>query len=74
VTSVANESRDDQLRVELAVDPGSVPSIHLQHGLAGTVEVQIDRLSPAILLLRAAGQHLSTPNPGIGQFGETRQP
>ncbi len=63
VTSVSSEPRDGQLRVELRVIPGSVSSIPLQHGLLGTVEVQVDRLSPATLVLRAAGKLLATPRP-----------
>jgi len=62
VVSVANEPRDGQLRVELSVKAGSVRSIPLQHGLAGTLEVQVDRLSPATLVLRAAGKLLAQPN------------
>ncbi|HZU51206.1 MAG TPA: HlyD family efflux transporter periplasmic adaptor subunit, partial [Sphingomicrobium sp.] len=60
VTSVAGEVRDGYVRVELAVDR-SVNSIPLQHGLPGTVEVQVENVTPAALLLRAAGQMIATP-------------
>jgi membrane fusion protein (multidrug efflux system) len=60
VTMVGGEIRDGTVRVELAVD-SSRTSIPLQHGLPGTVEVQVENVSPATLLLRAAGQMISTP-------------
>jgi membrane fusion protein (multidrug efflux system) len=55
VVSVASEGRDGHLRVELAIrqDPRSL--IPFQHGLTGTVEVEVERVSPAVLVLRAAG-------------------
>jgi multidrug resistance efflux pump len=56
VTGVANEVRDGKIRVELAIDPDFSPTIQLQHGLPGTVEVEVERVSPATLILRAAGK------------------
>lgn len=61
VANVASEVRDGQVRVELAVRPDAVPLIPLQHGLPGTVEVEVDRVSPATLVLRTAGLLLSVP-------------
>lgn len=63
VTSVASEVRDGQIRVELAflTDPAS--PIPLQHGLPGTVEVEVERVSPAALVLRAA-KFLAKPAAG----------
>ena len=60
VSNVASEVRDGRVRVELALtnDPTTVP---LQHGLPGTVEVDVERISPAALVLRAAGQRLNQP-------------
>jgi len=52
VTGVGGEIRDGTVRVELAVDPST--TIPLQNGLPGTVEVQVENVSPATLLLRAA--------------------
>jgi membrane fusion protein (multidrug efflux system) len=60
VASVAGEVRDGRVRVELDVVPGSDASIPMQHGLPGSVEVEVERLSPAALVLRAAGRRLST--------------
>ena len=55
VTRVAAEIRDGKVRVELALDPAPRPSMPLQHGLPGSVEVAVERVSPAALLLRSAG-------------------
>jgi multidrug resistance efflux pump len=57
VTTVANEVRDGYVRVELSPSPGF--RIPLQHGLPGATEVEIERISPAALLLRTAGQMLA---------------
>jgi membrane fusion protein (multidrug efflux system) len=62
VASVASEIRDGRIRVELAVNPMSAPRIPLQHGLPGTVEVQVEQTSPASLVLRMVGRALAKPN------------
>jgi multidrug resistance efflux pump len=59
VVNVAQEARDGQLRVELTILPDPASPIPLQHGLAGTAAVEVERLSPAALVLRAAGQWLT---------------
>jgi membrane fusion protein (multidrug efflux system) len=56
VTNVAREARDGLVRVELEVLPPSPVAIPLQHGLPGQVEVAVERASPGVLLLRAAGR------------------
>ena len=38
-----------------------LPPQLLQHGLSGSVEVALESVSPAVLLLRAAGQKLAGP-------------
>ena len=58
VTSMAREVRDGQIRVELHLTPDAASQVPLQHGLPGTVEVEIERLAPAALVLRVAGQRL----------------
>jgi membrane fusion protein (multidrug efflux system) len=35
--------------------------VPLQHGLPGSVEVEVERASPAALTLRTAGQLLTAP-------------
>ena len=64
VTSVASELRDNLVRVELTVDTAA-SSIPLQHGLPGTVEVTVERLSPAMLVLRTAGLQLAAPDTAL---------
>jgi len=58
VTSVAHEVRDGQIRVELHLAPDAASQVPLQHGLPGTVEVEVERITPAALVLRVAGQRL----------------
>lgn len=55
VSRVADEIRDGRVRVELALGATLRTPILLQHGLPGSVEVEVERLSPAQLLLRSAG-------------------
>ena len=59
VTNVASEIRDGGIRVEMALDSNSGSRIPLQHGLPGSVEVEIETLSPASLVLRKAGSWLA---------------
>jgi membrane fusion protein (multidrug efflux system) len=58
VASVAHEVRDGQIRVELSLAPDAASPIPLQHGLVGTVEVEVERVSPATLVLRSTGKRL----------------
>jgi membrane fusion protein (multidrug efflux system) len=65
VTRVAGEVRDNSVRVELAV-AGPLPAgIPLQHGLPGSVEVEVERVTPAELVLRSAGRMLASPRKAI---------
>jgi multidrug resistance efflux pump len=56
VTRVAGEVRDGLVRVEFAPDLSSARRFALQHGLPGSVEVSLEEVSPAQLVLRAAGR------------------
>jgi membrane fusion protein (multidrug efflux system) len=58
VTSVAHEVRDGQIRVELRLTSDAASPVPLQHGLPGMVEVEVERITPAALVLRVIGQHL----------------
>jgi membrane fusion protein (multidrug efflux system) len=60
VAQVASEIRDGYVRVELLPDARERLT-WLQHGLPGSVEVEIERTAPASLLMRAAGQALTRP-------------
>lgn len=56
VQRVAQETRAGKLRVELAISSAShYRAIPLQHGLLGTVDIEVERISPALLILRVAG-------------------
>ncbi|MCC6747178.1 MAG: HlyD family efflux transporter periplasmic adaptor subunit [Deltaproteobacteria bacterium] len=58
VSAVAGEVRAGRVRVELGVQPDPSSRIPLQHGLPGLVQVEIEELSPASLVARAAGRLL----------------
>ena len=59
VTSVASEPRSGLVRVELKVNPQSAPLIPLQHGLPGKLEIEVERVAPVELALRAVGKLLA---------------
>jgi membrane fusion protein (multidrug efflux system) len=61
VERVAGEVRDGTVRVELGIDAAKHSRIPLQHGLPGTVEVAVEHVSPATLILRTAGSMLAAP-------------
>lgn len=61
VSRVASEVRDNLVRVEFTLDGDAARHGVVQHGLPGSVEVSIEQVSPASLMLRAAGLLLSNP-------------
>ncbi|MGO9114647.1 MAG: HlyD family secretion protein [Thermoguttaceae bacterium] len=62
VSAVGNEADGGLVRVELAIDADPDSPIPVQHGLPGSVEVAVEKLSPAVLVLRAAGHFLAAKN------------
>jgi len=58
VMNVSGEVRDGQIRVDLALDRSSDSSIPFQHGLPAEVQVEIEKISPASLVLRSVGRQL----------------
>jgi len=58
VSGVASEVRDGRIRVELSIPPMETRSLLLQHGMTGTVDVELARASPASLALQALGRRL----------------
>lgn len=56
VGNVASEPRDGKFRVEFKVQPQQAPAFSMQHGLTGTVEVEVDRVSPASLVLQTVSE------------------
>ncbi len=55
VARVGAEARDGRIQVELEVDGQRPPPVPLRHGLVGTVEVEVDRVTPFQLLLASVG-------------------
>jgi multidrug resistance efflux pump len=55
VQRVATEVIDGSVQVELSIIPNARSTVPLQQGLPGAVEIELERISPALLLLRAAG-------------------
>lgn len=58
VSGVASEVRDGRIRVELLIPPGEPRPFPLQHGMTGTVDVELAQASPASLALQALGRRL----------------
>jgi membrane fusion protein (multidrug efflux system) len=54
VTNVASELRDNAIRVELALDPDT--KLEPKNGMTGTVDIEIDRVSPLRLFLQMIGE------------------
>lgn len=59
VTDVGNEPTSGLIRVEFALAPDPDSAIVVEHGLPGSVEVEVEHVSPAVLVLRAAGQFVT---------------
>ena len=60
VTNVTSQGEEGQVRVELFALVDATP-IPLQDGLTGQVEIEVEYVSPAVLVMRASGQFLDTP-------------
>jgi membrane fusion protein (multidrug efflux system) len=67
VAEVGNEPTAGLIRVELLLGPDQTAPVPLEHGLPCSAEVEVEEVSPAVLVLRAAGQLLSTRRPGGAQ-------
>lgn len=52
VASVAGEPRDGQIRVELTLEDASTLHVPVQHGLPAEVDVEVEQVAPATLVLR----------------------
>jgi multidrug resistance efflux pump len=61
VSRVGRELRDGSVRVELSLDQNRASRVPLGHGLPGTLEIEIDRATPASLMLRHAGRMVAGP-------------
>jgi len=55
VSAISGEAQDGLVRVTLSIsEPESTP-IPLRHGITGSVEIELEEVSPATLVMRAAG-------------------
>jgi multidrug resistance efflux pump len=66
VARVSIPTADGHVRVELELQPNRNRQIVLQHGLPGTVEIEVEQVTPAMLVLRASGRAV-TPIDGSGR-------
>jgi membrane fusion protein (multidrug efflux system) len=64
VTSVGTESLSGMIDAELSLQPEAGSWIPLQHGMPAEVEVEVGRVSPADLVLRAIGHASSLARSG----------
>ncbi len=69
VSKVAEEAREGQLWVDGAVGSSPQLTIPLQHGMPGTLVIEIERVSPAELVLRAAGRAVTAGDGNRGPGG-----
>jgi membrane fusion protein (multidrug efflux system) len=63
VAEVGNEASAGLIRVEFLLGPDQTVPVPLEHGLPCSAEVEVEQVSPAVLVLRAAGQLLATRRP-----------
>ncbi len=63
VTAISGEVAEGKIRVRLAIDAASAPAIPRRHGLIGSVEIELEQVSPATVLARAAGQLFERSEP-----------
>jgi len=61
VVSVASEIRNGTVRVDLQVSGTPQTAIPMQHGLPGSIEVEVEKITPVALVLRNAGKLLTEP-------------
>lgn len=61
VTTVAGEAKDGRVRVELQIRPDHATAIPVQHGLPGTVEIEVKKISPLMLLLQVLERAVIAP-------------
>lgn len=55
VDRIGSDPTSGQVQVELALDTGGPLAFPVQHGMTARIEVEVERVSPLTLLLRACG-------------------
>jgi multidrug resistance efflux pump len=68
VERVASEAGDGKIRVELSARPGRGSLLPFEHGLPGTVEIEVEHATPSALVLRTVGKLLGR-SVGAGTAG-----
>jgi membrane fusion protein (multidrug efflux system) len=63
VSAVSSEVADGKIRVELELGENRGSPIPLRHGLIGEVEIELEEVSPATVVARAAGQLFERSEP-----------
>jgi multidrug resistance efflux pump len=63
VATVASETSEGRVRVELDIHSNQASSIPLQHGLPGTVEIEVKKASPLMLILQYLEKSLTVTQP-----------
>jgi hypothetical protein len=71
VTSLHRRSQEDQVQVELTLLPALANSLPRQPGLTGVARIEVERVTPLTLMLRAAGQRLSVNHSDSDALAET---
>jgi hypothetical protein len=61
VARVATDTENGKIRVELDVEEAPDFPVSLQPGLTGTLEIEVEKVSPANLVLRSIGRASSHP-------------
>jgi len=74
VDRVGNEPKDGLIRVELVLRSPQRTNIPLQHGLPGSAEVEVERISPFALVLDAAGRFLTSAEVGAASAAPIAAP
>lgn len=62
IVSRVTPANDGQLSVQLAPQPNFIENEPLPEPLVGQAEIEIEQITPAVLVLRAAGQLVDTPS------------
>jgi membrane fusion protein (multidrug efflux system) len=58
VERVGSEPKDGLIRVELELEAQRNTRIPIEHGLQGSVEVEVEKVAPVALVLDSAGRYL----------------
>jgi multidrug resistance efflux pump len=64
VERVGTEPKEGLIRVELKLESNQKTSIPIEHGLQGSAEVEVEKVTPMALVLDAAGRYLMNSSSG----------